>query len=445
MQSFKKVLASLLAVTLVLTSVIGGLVLPVAAEGDTFKLAKDVMYVAPSTGNTMYVAVAALTPDGKAYEETLTWTTSNSSVVAFDNAGLGRFKSAKTPGTAIITATNSAGESHSCTVHVTWDGERVSGGDFETPATYQISKWTSEIAPSTSTTRKVVKEEGSENHALELASEPNGAARFHYYLPAEANKKYVFSFDIKGDTGEIKAVSTNATHTTVFGSSKASYSTSGWQYIVPKADEWTHYEFYIQTKASPNYNYIFGLGNVPISGNDKRNPVYFDNISIYELGTAESVTIDTAAQSLAIGESKALSYTALPEDATVNRAQWTSSNEAVAKVDENGKVTAVGLGTATVTLKCGLLTSSCEVTVTKAVATGIELDKTAVELSVGDTETVTASIVPADAEWSEAFTWKTSNAAVATVSEGQVTAVGAGVAVITVESGDFSAACAVRG
>lgn len=84
-------------------------------------------------------------------------------------------------------------------------------------------------------------------------------------------------------------------------------------------------------------------------------------------------------------------------------------------------------------------------TLTKKVpVTGVTLNKTSLLLEVGGTETLTATVAPADAT-NKAVTWSTSNAAVATVSSGTVTAVGAGSATITVTTTDGSktATCAV--
>jgi uncharacterized repeat protein (TIGR02543 family) len=62
-------------------------------------------------------------------------------------------------------------------------------------------------------------------------------------------------------------------------------------------------------------------------------------------------------------------------------------------------------------------------------ATGVTLNKTSFTLATGDTETLTATVAPANA--SQNVTWSSSNTAVATVSNGVVTAVSVGTAAIT--------------
>lgn len=66
---------------------------------------------------------------------------------------------------------------------------------------------------------------------------------------------------------------------------------------------------------------------------------------------------------LETGKSALLSVTVTPSDATVETLSWTSSNTAVATVN-NGTVTAVGAGTATITVSAGGISGSCTVTVT---------------------------------------------------------------------------------
>ena len=83
-------------------------------------------------------------------------------------------------------------------------------------------------------------------------------------------------------------------------------------------------------------------------------------------------------------------------------------------------------------------------TATDAV-TGVTLDQTSLDMKVGDTETLTATVAPTDAT-NKAVTWKSSKESVATVdADGKVTAVGAGTATITVTTtdGSFTATCTV--
>ncbi len=156
--------------------------------------------------------------------------------------------------------------------------------------------------------------------------------------------------------------------------------------------------------------------------------------------TAISLSDKTA--SILVGNSKTLTVTYDPEDTTDDKTiTWSTSDPAVATVAD-GKVTAVAAGTADITATCGEKKATCTVTVTDAAkpCTAVTLDKTA-ELEVGESTTLTATTTPADT--TDELTWKTSDASVATVANGKVTAVAVGTAAITATCGDKTATCEV--
>ena len=83
----------------------------------------------------------------------------------------------------------------------------------------------------------------------------------------------------------------------------------------------------------------------------------------------ESVTLGKTELELIIGQADVtLTATVKPDDATDKTVTWTSSNPAVATVDETGKVHAVAAGEATITAQAGDKTATCVVTVTAAPA-----------------------------------------------------------------------------
>ena len=77
------------------------------------------------------------------------------------------------------------------------------------------------------------------------------------------------------------------------------------------------------------------------------------------------VSVDPKEKLLSIGEELVIKAIITPEDATNKKVTWASDNEAVAKVDESGKVTSISEGTAkiTVTTEDGGKTATCTVTV----------------------------------------------------------------------------------
>ena len=148
------------------------------------------------------------------------------------------------------------------------------------------------------------------------------------------------------------------------------------------------------------------------------------------------VSIDPS-MSLVIGESKTMTPVFTPSDATNKLVIWSSSDEAVVKVDSYGVVTGVSEGAAAISALTvdGGKTALCVVTVTKPKVTGVTLDKTSLSLTVGSTGTLKATVKPDGAD--NGVTWSSSDKTVATVSSsGKVTAVKAGTAVITVKTKD---------
>lgn len=147
------------------------------------------------------------------------------------------------------------------------------------------------------------------------------------------------------------------------------------------------------------------------------------------------------------GEAATLTATVTPDNATDKTVTWTSSDTNVATV-EDGVVTPVAEGTATITAKAGDQTAECEVTVvakgvTIVHVTSVTLNKTTLSLTVGGEETLMATVKPDDAT-NKTVTWTSSNTGVTTVdSNGKVTAVAAGEATITAKAGNQTAKCEV--
>ena len=79
-----------------------------------------------------------------------------------------------------------------------------------------------------------------------------------------------------------------------------------------------------------------------------------------------TVSLDTTALDLTVGDTQTLTATITPDDANNKNVSWSSDKPSVATVDENGKVTAVAAGTANITVKTvdGEKTAVCTVTVT---------------------------------------------------------------------------------
>ena len=142
------------------------------------------------------------------------------------------------------------------------------------------------------------------------------------------------------------------------------------------------------------------------------------------------------------GEEETLTASVLPENATDKTITWTSSDKSIASV-ESGKVKAVKKGEAKITAKAGDKTAEVKVVVLAPIS-GLSLGKDQVTLYIGETETLEATLSPADATLKDPISWTTSDESVAKVDGGKITAVGKGTAKITASAGGKSASCNVE-
>ena len=140
------------------------------------------------------------------------------------------------------------------------------------------------------------------------------------------------------------------------------------------------------------------------------------------------------------GETAQLTAEVTPSYADNKRVTWQSSDEKVATVDENGKVTAVGNGTATITATS--VSGSYTATVSVTVKIPVEIQKLTIEAEketltkIGESTELKVKIEPENADLQKLI-WKSHNEKVAITDEnGKVTAVGNGTAEITVTTED---------
>lgn len=137
--------------------------------------------------------------------------------------------------------------------------------------------------------------------------------------------------------------------------------------------------------------------------------------------------------------------TITPDNATNQILEWESSKEGVATVDADGMVTAHSGGTTVITARAtdGSKIGSNPYSVTVIPVESVALNKSALSLAKGASETLTATAKP-DNPSGYRVGWRSSDEEIATVDTGGVvTAVAAGTAAITAYVGDKSATCDV--
>ncbi len=148
-----------------------------------------------------------------------------------------------------------------------------------------------------------------------------------------------------------------------------------------------------------------------------------------------SVALDETEKTMYVGEAARLSYILLPANSSTNSVIWTSTNNKVVTVDNTGRVTAKGVGTAVVILKTvdGGHSVYCTITV-KKIATGVKLDVSKLDMKVGDYYYIKADLSPKDSTDTN-LVWESSDTKVVTVdANGKVVAKSAGQAIIMVRT-----------
>lgn len=150
---------------------------------------------------------------------------------------------------------------------------------------------------------------------------------------------------------------------------------------------------------------------------------------------AESVELSQKEIKLYLGENRSLTATVLPSDASDKNVTWSSSNPNVATVSTAGNVVSKSIGTTVITVKTadGGHQASCHVTVLEPVvyATSLILAPQTLSMNIDESSSLTLQMLPANAN--EALVWESDNESVAKVVNGDVTAVGVGVAKIKVK------------
>lgn len=201
------------------------------------------------------------------------------------------------------------------------------------------------------------------------------------------------------------------------GSSSSSYSDgkelSGCTIYVPKEG----YSFY----KDPNYNSV----NSTWSG--WTNPWSHATINTITVGV-KSIKLESDSLYLVIGETGNISASINPENADNKTLIWSTSNDKIVKVDNNGTITAVDNGQATITASSidnPQVQAACLVFVHQPV-TNVNLYKHELDLKVGQSETLRVDVLPTNAD-DKSLTWKSENDTIAIVDErGKITGLKSG-------------------
>ncbi|MCK9561446.1 MAG: CIA30 family protein [Bacteroidales bacterium] len=130
-----------------------------------------------------------------------------------------------------------------------------------------------------------------------------------------------------------------------------------------------------------------------------------------------------------------------PIGVTETDVTWSSSNSTIASVNATGVVTGVSVGgPVTITATSKTKTNVKGTATVMVVGVGVDeitVDKNPITMTIGESETVTATVLPANAT-NKSVAWSTTNSAIATVTNGVIASQGVGSCTIRVTSNDNS-------
>ena len=189
-------------------------------------------------------------------------------------------------------------------------------------------------------------------------------------------------------------------------------------------------------------------GTATITVKSVDNPTVLSNCKVTVNQPVQNIEINPKELILNVDEQyNNLELIIYPKTADNKSVIWSSDNPTVCSVD-NGKITALSVGKATIFAKSvenENIYATCKVTINQPV-TGINLDYTEYTLnSIGSTIQLGVDVTPEDAS-NKDVNWKSSNEGICIVSKGTIVAVGYGTCVIiaTTVDGGYMATCTIK-
>ena len=420
-------------------------VIPTPAESITIDTPERTSF---KVGESIQLSASVL-PEN-ATDKTVTWTSSDSNIIAINSNGIA---TAISVGEAIITATNSAGQTSTITLTVIPTlAESLSV--FPQSITLKVGESGNiavTIAPSITTNKSVLYRSANETVATVddngvitgvglgetevVVSTLDGSSLFASIkvnvIPTPAE-----SVAIKYDGPTSLHVGQTVQLSAIVLPEDATDKSVTWQ--VQSAE--------VLSVSPEGLLKAVGLGEAWVSAttsNGKSAHMTFNVIPT----PVSSIVINPNAVSLKATEMVTLTATVMPEDATNKNITWASSNNAVASVDVYGNVTANSVGEAIVTATStdgSKVVAECRVTVVPTPVEGIAIEANgSTTLKALQTVQLTATITPETAT-DKSVSWLSSNSEIASVDEnGLVTAKQVGMATISAKSGSKQATLSI--
>lgn len=209
---------------------------------------------------------------------------------------------------------------------------------------------------------------------------------------------------------------------------------------------------YVSEEGGKTYLYTRKDGTIILTASQPGNKNYeaatnVEKTIIITPRMATGISLSRTDIDMKVGDEYTLVVTITPETTIDKTVDWSSSDNTIATVS-NGVVHALKLGEATIQAKTkdgSNLTVCCRVNVIPTMVESISLSKSEVQLILGNSERISATILPTNAT-NKAINWEVENPNIASVSDGLITALGVGnttVKAIATDGSEIFAICSV--
>ena len=180
-------------------------------------------------------------------------------------------------------------------------------------------------------------------------------------------------------------------------------------------------------------------GECVVTVASRQNPEVFVSYRVLVVQPITRLNLSATEKVIYVGGTLPLSVEYTPENASIKAVTWSSENEKVATVDENGVVTGVSKGQATIRARAADGSgryATFQVSVRQQ-PTAIELSSKSDTVNVGSGMTISATVLPGNTN-DKSVTWSSSDETIAKVNGyGYITPVAPGTCVITCASAVF--------
>jgi|GEM_PF-1376763 len=365
--------------------------------------------------------------------------------VSIDSNGV---VTAEGPGTAHIIATDSEGNVANCFIYCMSSNTSVSCNNFSVVQGYTGSESVSlGVGNSCDYLTSIT---SSDEHVLRITS--FSGVEYSYYAVCGGTATVTFTTK-QGKTGSCTATVTNELTKLLLDNDRltieCTLSASIGYSVTPNPTStvinWTSSDESVATVNQQGVVTGVSPGTVTITATPENGVAAKTcTVTVKPLNYLQSFTLSSTA-TVARGTTAALNITTKPEN-TSTKINWTSADESVVTVDENGNVTGVSIGSAVITATPanGIGAKSCTVTV-NAPVTAMEFEKPSVTVYVNDTPKLNLIVDPADTTESITYSSSSSSNCPINSSTGVITAKSTGTYTITATSSSgIKAYCTVK-